>query len=218
MAAQLAPSILSADFMRIGKLMSIVEKAGADLWHIDVMDGHFVPNISIGLPVVRSISKTTKLPLDVHLMIENPAGYLERFREAGAKWISIHAEAVPLLHRALDDIKRLGAKAGVVLNPATPLHVIDEAVEYADFILLMSVEPGFGGQSFIRPVYKKIKCLKSTLRKRKLKGLIQVDGGIGEKNCRKVVQAGADIIVVGSAIFSAKDPAEAAKKIKEKIR
>ena len=197
----IAPSILSADFSRLGEEIEAVEKAGADVIHVDVMDGHFVPNITIGVPVVASVRKITDLPLDVHLMIQDADRYIDDFARAGADWITVHVEACPHLHRTIDRIKELGKKAGAVLNPATPLVTLEEILGDVDLVMLMSVNPGFGGQSFIRSSLNKIKTLKNMIEERDLEVGIEVDGGISPATIEKVAGAGANLFVAGSAIF-----------------
>ncbi|SMP08498.1 ribulose-phosphate 3-epimerase [Desulfurobacterium pacificum] len=197
----LAPSILSADFSRLGEQISIVESAGADILHVDVMDGRFVPNITVGIPVVESIRKITEMPIDVHLMIVEPEKYVVDFVKAGANLVSFHFEAAVHHHRIIEEIKKAGAKAGIVINPSTPVFFLENILEYVDFVLVMSVNPGFGGQKFINSSLKKIKKLKELIEKEKLSTLIEVDGGVKADNVNEVVQAGADIIVAGSAIF-----------------
>ncbi|MFV9509927.1 ribulose-phosphate 3-epimerase [Tepidibacillus sp. LV47] len=206
---KIAPSILSADFFQLGEEVKTVEKGGADLLHIDVMDGHFVPNITIGPLVVEAIKPRTKLPLDVHLMILNPDQYIEPFIKSGADIISVHAEATYHLHRTIHLIKNLGAKASVAINPATPLQVIDYVLEDLDMVLLMTVNPGFGGQSFIPQVLPKIKALKELIDKRGLSTDIEVDGGINDKTVKQVIDAGANVIVAGSYIFRQRDRKQA---------
>ena len=213
----LAPSILSADFANLLKDIKEVETAGADMLHIDVMDGHFVPNISIGLPVVKSIKKVTKLPLDVHLMILNPERYIDDFISAGANYITVHAEACFHLHRLIESIRALGAKPSVALNPATSLNDIEYIIDYIDMVLIMTVNPGFGGQNFIKEMVYKINRLKKMILKRNLDVKIQVDGGINLDNVEEVVKAGADIIVAGSAIFRADSIENTVFEFKEKI-
>lgn len=199
---KIAPSILSADFANLGKDIKTMTEAGADIIHVDVMDGHFVPNITIGPLIVSAIRPYSTLPIDVHLMIENPDNYLEDFANAGADYISVHAEEVKHLHRSLSRIKELNCKAGVVLNPVTPLSFALEAAEYSDFILLMSVNPGFGGQSFIESFYRKASELRNELNKRGLEHIaIEVDGGVKIENCKKVAESGADWIISGSGLF-----------------
>ncbi len=212
----LAPSLLSANFANLEKEIETVEAAGADLLHVDVMDGHFVPNITIGIPVVEAIYKVTKLPLDVHLMIENPSRYIKDFIKAGASYISFHVEAEKHIHRTLSFAKEEGAKVGLALNPATPLYLIEDVLELLDFVLIMTVNPGFGGQRFLDFTLRKIKKLKSLIREKELKTLIEVDGGIKLENVKKVLEAGADIIVSGSGIF--KNPKENTKKFKEILK
>ena len=197
----LAPSILSADFSRLGEQINIVESAGADILHVDVMDGRFVPNITVGIPVVESIRKITEMPIDVHLMIVEPEKYVVDFVKAGANLVSFHFEAAVHHHRIIEEIKKAGAKAGIVINPSTPVFFLENILEYVDFVLVMSVNPGFGGQKFINSSLKKIKKLKELIEKEKLSTLIEVDGGVKADNVNEVVQAGADIIVAGSAIF-----------------
>ncbi len=199
----IAPSILSADFSALGKQISDAEAAGADVIHVDVMDGHFVPNITVGHDMVRSIKKTTNLPVDVHLMIEHPEFYIDHFVDAGADWISVHVEACAHLHRTLHLIKSKDViKVGVAINPATALTNLVNVLEYVDFILLMSVNPGFGGQKFIEQSIGKIKFLKEMLSKNKAKALIEVDGGVDSANASSIIKAGADILVAGSSVFS----------------
>jgi len=202
---KIAPSILSADFSRLGDEVKAVEDAGADWIHVDVMDGKFVPNITVGPLVVESLRKVTKLPLDVHLMIENADQYIEDFANAGADIISVHAEACPHLHRTVQRIKENGAKAGVVLNPATTLFALDEIIEQVDMVLLMSVNPGFGGQTFIGSVLSKIELLRNTLDESGVELDLEVDGGIKPDNAATIKKAGANVLVAGSAIFGSDD-------------
>jgi ribulose-phosphate 3-epimerase len=202
---KIAPSILSADFSRLGDEVKAVEEAGADWIHVDVMDGKFVPNITVGPLVVESLRKVTKLPLDVHLMIENADQYIEDFANAGADIISVHAEACPHLHRTIQSIKENGAKAGVVLNPATTLFALDEIIEQVDMVLLMSVNPGFGGQTFIGSVLSKIELLRNTLDESGVELDVEVDGGVKPDNAATIKKAGANVLVAGSAIFGNDD-------------
>jgi ribulose-phosphate 3-epimerase len=204
----IAPSILSADFSRLGEEVEAVTAAGADVIHVDVMDGHFVPNITIGPLVVKAVQRVTELPLDVHLMIENPDRYLDAFAKAGADWITVHVETGYHLHRTVHRIKELGKKAGVVLNPATPLTTVEYLLGDVDLVMLMSVNPGFGGQSFISSVLDKIRRLKEMIDERGLETGIEVDGGINPETMPQVVAAGANIFVAGSAIFGHPDYAE----------
>jgi len=208
---------LSADFMRLGEEINAAAAAGADMLHIDIMDGHFVPNMTIGPAVVESIRKITSLPLDVHLMIEEPDKYLEDFIRAGADYLTVHYEASIHLHRTVQYIKERGVKAGVSLNPATPVWSLEHILPDMDFALLMSVNPGFGGQEFISETINKIKTLKSLLDKKGLSSLIEVDGGINLRNAAAVASAGADILVMGSAFFHSGDYATLIKQFRENV-
>jgi len=212
---EIAPSILSADFSRLGEEIARVEKAGASILHVDVMDGRFVPNITVGLPVVKAISRATQLPIDAHLMIVEPGQYAESFVKAGARMVSIHIEADPNAHRTLSGIRSAGALAGIVINPATPLGALDEAIKSADYVLVMSVNPGFGGQEFIPESLDKVRRLRKMIDERGLKTRIEIDGGINADNIAEVTGAGAEIIVAGSAIFGAPDPAVALRELRE---
>lgn len=213
---EIAPSILSADFARLAEEIRAVEAGGAGVLHVDVMDGHFVPNITIGLPVVKSLRKVTELPLDSHLMIEEPGRYAVQFVEAGADMVSIHVEADDHLQRTLTSIREAGAKAGVAINPATPLVMLEEALPYADFVLLMSVNPGFGGQKFVPTSMDKLRRLRRMIDDRGLKTRIEIDGGIDAENVAEVVEAGAEILVAGSAIYGKNDPAAAVRELIDK--
>jgi ribulose-phosphate 3-epimerase len=204
---KLAPSILSADFSRLGEQVTEVAKAGADYIHVDVMDGHFVPNITIGAPVVASLRSWTDLPLDVHLMIERPEAHISQFAEAGADIITVHVEAAAHLHRLVEAIKGLGVKAGVSLNPATPLSSLDEVLPLVDLVLVMTVNPGFGGQTFIDSMMDKIVRLRKILDDRQLGVELEVDGGITTKIAPRVAEAGAEVLVAGAAIFASKQGA-----------
>ncbi len=215
MNIQIAPSILSADFTRLGEQVKEVEAAGAGILHVDVMDGHFVPNISIGIPIVESLRPITRLPIDTHLMISEADRYIERFAKAGADMISVHVEAVPHLHRSLDLIHSLGCKAGVVLNPGTALSSLDEILPYTDFILIMSVNPGFGGQKFIKSSIQKIANLRKMIKDRGLNVHIEVDGGVDMTTAPLVTEAGAEWLVAGSAIFCAPSPGEAVREMQK---
>ena len=214
---KIAPSILSADFGRLAEEIKAVEAAGADLIHIDVMDGHFVPNLTIGPLVVEAIRPVTNLPFDVHLMIEDPDAYLEVFARAGADWLSVHVESTPHLHRTVSRIKELGKRAGVVLNPATPLESLDYLLEEVDYVLIMSVNPGFGGQKFIPSALRKVRALKEMIRARGLEIPIEIDGGINLGTVAEVVNAGAEILVAGSAIFGTKDYQATIRAFRRKI-
>lgn len=211
----IAPSILSADFSRLGEEIAAVERGGATILHVDVMDGHFVPNLTLGLPVVKSIAQATELPIDAHLMISEPGRYAQQFVEAGAKMVSVHVEADAHLHRTLASIKSAGAQAGVVLNPATPIESLGEALQFADYVLVMSVNPGFGGQKFIPTSVDKVRRLRRMIEERKLDTRIEIDGGIDLENIASVIAAGAEIIVAGSAIFGAADPEAAVRGLRE---
>ncbi len=214
MTIRVAPSILAADFSALGEEIATAERGGADLIHVDVMDGHFVPNITIGPPVVRAIKRVTSLPLDVHLMIADPARYLTAFADAGADFLSVHVEATPHLHKTLTEIKKLGVQAGVALNPSTPERVLTEIATEVDFILVMSVNPGFGGQKFIPRTLTKIVAIQEILEKAKNEAPIEVDGGISQSNAGDVVAAGADMLVAGSAIFGSPDPSQAIEMLR----
>ena len=208
---EIAPSILSADFARLGEDIKAAERGGADLIHVDVMDGHFVPNITIGPPVVRAIKRIATRPLDVHLMIQDPDRYIDDFAEAGASMISVHVEVLPHLHRTIGYIKKLGVKAGAVINPSTPVHSLEDVAADLDFVLVMSVNPGFGGQSFIPHSLDKVRRLKALLTAAGSAAHIEIDGGIDSANVADVVAAGATILVAGNAIFATGD-AEAATR------
>lgn len=212
---QIAPSILSADFSKISDAVKIAEESGADLIHVDVMDGHFVPNLTFGPQLVASLRKKTSLPLDVHLMVDNPRSFIPLFAKAGADWISIHVEASVHLHKDITLIKEYDKKAGLALNPATPLPLMNEILEELDFVLLMTVNPGWGGQEFIQSCHSKISQLRSLIREQKLEIPIQIDGGVSLSNMEELIKDGADILVVGSAVFGEKNPREAITKMKK---
>ncbi|MCK4556740.1 MAG: ribulose-phosphate 3-epimerase [Candidatus Aminicenantes bacterium] len=212
---QIAPSILSADFSKISDAVKIAEESGADVIHVDVMDGHFVPNLTFGPQLVASLREKTSLPLDVHLMVDNPRSFIPLFAKAGADWISIHVEASVHLHKDITLIKEYDKKAGLALNPATPLPLMNEILEELDFVLLMTVNPGWGGQEFIQSCHSKISQLRSWIREQKLEIPIQIDGGVSLSNMEELIKDGADILVVGSAVFGEKNPREAITKMKK---
>jgi ribulose-phosphate 3-epimerase len=211
---KIAPSILSADFAKLGEEIVDVERGGADYIHVDVMDGHFVPNITIGPLIVEAIRPVTKLPLDVHLMIENPDQYIEQFIKAGADIITVHVETCTHLHRTIQNIKSFGIKAGVVLNPATPVSTIEHIIEDIDMVLLMTVNPGFGGQKFIHSVVPKIKQVANMVKERNLSVEIEIDGGVDEHTAIICKDAGATVLVAGSAIYNKEDRKAAIAKIR----
>ncbi|CAK6481304.1 ribulose-phosphate 3-epimerase [Peribacillus simplex] len=211
---KIAPSILSADFARLGEEIKDVERGGADYIHVDVMDGHFVPNITIGPLIVEAIRPVTNLPLDVHLMIENPDQYIGAFAKAGADLLSVHVEACHHLHRTIQQIKSEGIKAGVVLNPYTPVSIIQHVIEDVDLVLFMTVNPGFGGQSFIHSVLPKIKQIAAFVEERNLQVEIEVDGGVNPETAKLCIEAGANVLVAGSAIYNQKDRSQAIANIR----
>jgi len=214
----LAPSILSADFARLAEEVARVERAGAGLLHVDVMDGHFVPNITLGPPVVKSLRRASSLPFDVHLMIEDADRYLDAFVDAGANWMSLHVEALIHLQRAVSHLRQRGVRPGVVLNPSTPLSALDEILPDVDYVLVMSVNPGFGNQSFLPRSLDKVRRLRQLVRERGLSTLIEVDGGVDATNARSLVEAGADVLVAGSAVFGGGDAEAGARKLIEACR
>ena len=213
----IAPSILSADFSKLGEEVKAVEAAGADWIHADVMDGHFVPNITIGPLIVEAVKRVTTLPIDVHLMIENPDNYIPAFAEAGASWISVQVETCVHLNRSVQLIKENGAKAGVVLNPSTPVDTVEWVLEYVDYVLVMSVNPGFGAQAFIPNSLNKIKVLRRLIQDKELNTLIEVDGGVNEETIADVSAAGTDVFVAGSAIFGSRDYQKTIQSFRKKI-
>lgn len=212
----IAPSILSADFARLGEQIRAVEEAGAHQLHVDVMDGHFVPEITIGLPVVKSLAEATALPLDVHLMVQDPDRFVDQFAGARVASLTVHAEAAPHLDRTLRNIRSHGVGVGVALNPATPIAAIEHVLELVDMVLVMSVNPGFGGQTFIPYALEKIAALRARIRDRGLSVAISVDGGVNEKTLAGVVRAGANVLVAGSAVFGGSDPGRRVKDLLEK--
>jgi ribulose-phosphate 3-epimerase len=211
----LAPSILASDYAHLAEQVAAAARGGATLVHVDVMDGHFVPNITLGPPIVASLHKATPLPLDVHLMIENADRYLQAFVDAGAAWISVHQEAVPHLQRQVAFLRERGVRAGVALNPATPLATLAEVLPELDYVLVMSVNPGFGGQKFIQAALDKIRRLRRIIQDRGLKAQIEVDGGVDLGNIRSLVEVGAEVLVAGSAVFGHGDPESAARRLIE---
>ena len=210
----LAPSLLSADFLNLGKDIDMVDRSEADWFHCDIMDGRFVPNISFGIPVVQAISQQAEKPLDVHLMIVEPEKYFEAFVKAGADIITFHYEASTHIHRAVQQLKALGVKAGVVLNPHTPVAVLEDILGELDLVLLMSVNPGFGGQKFIERTYEKIRKLRKMIDGQGLQTLIEVDGGVNTENAASLFEAGAEVLVAGNAVFKSEDPIETIKSLK----
>jgi len=217
MGAVIAPSILSADFARLGEEVKEVEAGGAGLIHVDVMDGHFVPNITIGPAVAAALRKVTDLPLDCHLMIEEPERYVEEFVSAGAEMVSVHVETARHLHRCVTRIQELGAKAGVVLNPSTPLSALDSILDQTDFVLLMSVNPGFGGQRMIPSVLDKARALRERIEREALQTRIEIDGGVTEENLEQVARTGVDMIVAGSAVFGSGTPRETTRRMTRRL-
>lgn len=210
----LAPSILAADFTKLGEEIRMLNESQADWIHVDVMDGRFVPNISFGMMIAEAAKRVAEKPLDVHLMIVEPEKYIERFRDAGADTITVHYEACPHLHRTVQQIKDTGARAGVALNPHTPVHLLEDLIEDIDLVLIMSVNPGFGGQKFIYQSLPKIQKLKDLITVRNTRTLIEVDGGVGLQNAQKLLQAGTDVLVAGSSVFRAADPMQAIAELK----
>ncbi len=217
MSALIAPSLLSADFTNLGEAVRAAERGGADWLHVDVMDGHFVPNITLGPLVVKAIRRVATVPLDVHLMISEPDRYLEAFAEAGAARISVHAEVLPHLHRTVQRIQGLGMKAGVALNPSTPVVMLEDVVGDLDHVLVMSVNPGFGGQTFIPRSESKVRAVRELLSARGARALIEIDGGIDAANAARVVAAGVDVLVAGQAVFGSADPAAAIRELRAAV-
>jgi ribulose-phosphate 3-epimerase len=215
---RIAPSILSADFARLADEVACVAEAGADLLHVDVMDGHFVPNLTVGPPIVEALRKVTSLPLDVHLMMTNPDAFIPEFAEAGASYLTVHVEACPHLHRTVQSIKERGVKAGVTLNPATSLATLEEIIVEADMLLIMSVNPGFGGQQFISAVLDKIARARQLIDGKGSAALLEVDGGVKVDNAARIIEAGADVLVAGSAIFNSPDYAAVIQGLRQAAR
>jgi ribulose-phosphate 3-epimerase len=210
----IAPSILASDFANLQKEITMINESEADWVHVDIMDGVFVPNISMGLPVVEAVKRHSKKPLDVHLMIVRPENFVEAFRKAGADLISVHVEACDHLHRNIQQIKDLGAKAGVALNPHTPVQSLENVIDQIDLICVMSVNPGFGGQKFIEKTYKKVEALKIMIQNSGSKALIEIDGGVNQNNAQSLIDAGADVLVAGNFVFSASNPKEVIQRLK----
>ena len=213
----IAPSILSADFSRLGEEIKAVESAGADWIHADIMDGHFVPNITFGPMIVESVRRVTSLPIDVHLMIENPNDYIPAFAEAGASLISVQAEASIHLNRSIQLIRECGARPGVVLNPSTPVQTLEWIIDHVDYVLIMSVNPGFGGQAFIKNSLEKVRALRQLIQQKNLKTLIEIDGGVNEETITDIAAAGVDVFVAGSAIFGSRDYQTTINAFRQKI-
>jgi ribulose-phosphate 3-epimerase len=209
-----APSVLAADFANLEKEIRMINESAADWIHVDIMDGVFVPNISMGLPVVEAIRRHATKPLDVHLMIVQPERYIEAFRKAGAENITIHLEACPHLHRNIQQIKDLGCKAGVAINPHSPIHSLENVIEDVDLVCVMSVNPGFGAQKFIRHTYRKVAALRQMITGYGSSALIEIDGGVNQKNANRLIEAGADVLVAGNFVFSASDPKAVIKALK----
>lgn len=211
----IAPSVLAADFTKLASAFAMINESDADWYHVDVMDGRFVPNISFGMMIVEAMKKMATKPLDVHLMIVEPEKYIESFRAAGADVITVHYEACPHLHRTLQQIRDTGAKAGIALNPHTPVTAIEDVLEDADLVCLMSVNPGFGGQKFIYQTLNKIRRLREMIDERNLSTLIEIDGGVGLQNAESILAAGADVLVAGSSVFGTSDPIATVAKLKQ---
>ncbi len=218
MSVRIAPSLLSADFARLADALAEAEEGGADLVHVDVMDGHFVPNLTVGPPVVKALKRATRLPLDVHLMIESPEKTLENYLEAGADWISVHAEATRHLQRCLDTIRRGGARAGAAVNPGTPVSALAASWGDLDFALVMSVNPGWGGQEFLTSSVGKVRRVRENALAQRARVAIEVDGGVDASNAAELVEAGAEILVAGTAIYGQEDPSSAIEKLRAAAR
>lgn len=217
MAHLIAPSILAADFANLQADCDLIEQSQADWYHIDVMDGVFVPNISFGMPIIKAIKKKSNKPFDVHLMIVEPDRYIKDFKAAGADHLTVHYEACPHLHRSLQAIKEAGMKTGVALNPHTPVHLLKDTLSNIDIVCMMSVNPGFGGQSFIENTYNKVSELKEMIEQQNTKTLIEIDGGVSDQNAAKLIHAGADVLVAGSFVFGSKDPVKTIADLKTGI-
>ncbi|MCJ8163685.1 ribulose-phosphate 3-epimerase [Pontibacter sp. E15-1] len=218
MTPYIAPSILASDFANLQAEVEMLNKSQADWLHIDIMDGRFVPNISFGFPVMEAVKRYAQKPLDVHLMIVEPELYIERFRTAGADWITVHIEACDHLHRTIQQIQATGAKAGVALNPHTPVHLLEDVIADLDLVLVMSVNPGFGGQKFIHNTYRKVEALKDLIISRNAHALIEVDGGVNEETAPLLLEKGADVLVAGSYVFSSPDPIQTIASLKSSAK
>ena len=214
MSHLIAPSVLAADFANIQRDFEMINNSEADWFHIDIMDGVFVPNISFGMPVIAAMNKYANKPLDVHLMIVNPDQYISKFKDLGAAYLTVHIEACPHLHRTIQAIKAEDMKAGVALNPHTPIHLLEDIITDIDLVCVMSVNPGFGGQSFIENTYNKTKKLKQLIQKKQTKTLIEIDGGVTNKNAKALIDAGADVLVAGSFVFKSENPKKTIKELK----
>ena len=215
---RIAPSVLAADFANLQRDVEMLNESEADWIHVDIMDGAFVPNISFGLPVCKAIHRHAQKPLDVHLMIANPDAYLEGFRDAGASHLTVHYEACPHLHRTLQAIHQLGCQAGVALNPHTPVALLEDVIRMIDIVLIMSVNPGFGGQEFIEQTYYKVKKLRTLIEQTQSSALIEVDGGVSDENVKTLSQAGVDVFVAGSFVFSSENPSSTINRLKQLVK
>lgn len=215
MSHLVAPSVLSADFANLQRDIEMINASKADWFHIDVMDGVFVPNISFGFPVLKAIQKYAKKPLDVHLMIVNPDHYAQMFKDAGAEILTVHYEACTHLHRSIQNIKNLGMKAGVAINPHTPVYLLEEVIADIDLVCMMSVNPGFGGQKFIENTYQKVKSLKQIIKSKNAKTFIEIDGGVDLNNYRELINCGADVLVAGNTVFASKNPSQTIEQLKQ---
>ena len=217
MAHLVAPSILAADFLHLGDAIKMLNNSAADYIHVDVMDGHFVPNLSFGLPIIQQVNQIATKPLDVHLMIRNPQQYIQEYKQAGADIFTVHAEVCPHLHRVLQAVHAAGMQTGVALNPHTPIHVLEHVIKQVDLVCIMSVNPGFGGQQFIEHTFAKVKALKQLIQENEAPTKIEIDGGVSMHNAKQLVAAGADVLVAGSAVFKAEQPEEMIQQLKDLV-